>query len=205
MSIITGAVIAGGASSRYGSPKALAEIGGARVVDRVIGALRAAVGDDVCAIVNDDSLARAIGLPWRADTLHDAGALAGVHAALLWAREQECAGVLAVACDMPFINEALLREIVRSADGADVVVPESEGRRGIEPLCAYYAVRCIGPIEDAIARGDARMIGFHDDVDVVRIPLERVRQCGDVTVMFRNLNTPEDRDIADRLLAAKSA
>jgi molybdopterin-guanine dinucleotide biosynthesis protein A len=199
-----GAVIAGGASSRYGSPKALVTIGGVRVVDRVIAALRM-VCKDVIAIVNDSELARAIGLPHRADVLQNAGALAGVHAALLHARDAGSAGVLAAACDMPFLNGDLLREIASRSGHADVVVPESEGRRGIEPLCAWYSTSCIDPIEATIARGDARMIGFHNDVTVARVPLARVRELGDASVMFRNLNTPEDREIAERLLTERVA
>src|SRR5690606_22361496 len=100
---VIGAVIAGGASSRFGSPKALATVGGTRVVDRVIRSLRTALGHrDVIAIVNDADLASRIGLPHRADVRAGAGALGGVHAALVWARERGSDGVLAAGCDMPF-------------------------------------------------------------------------------------------------------
>lgn len=196
-----GAIIAGGSSTRYGSPKALAEVGGARVVDRVAAALRAVVAaDDVVAIVNDASLAQAIGLPHRPDTLHGAGALAGVHAALLWAAERGRAGAITVACDMPFLEPALLHEILSRSSDADAVLPESEGRRGVEPLCAYYATSCLRAIEAAAARGDARMIGFHADVRIARVPLAVVRTFGDPAELFRNLNTPADRAAAQRTL-----
>lgn len=196
---LIGAILAGGASSRYGAPKALAEVGGARVVDRVAAALRVVVaGPDIIAIVNDAALAAAIGLPHRADALHDIGALAGVHAALLHARERDRAGVIAVACDMPFVSSALLHEIAARSGDADVVLPESEGRRGVEPLCAFYGVACIAAIEAAADRGDTRMIGFHEDVRTVRVPLDVVRTFGEPAVLFRNLNTPADRDAAER-------
>ena len=38
---VLGAVLAGGASTRFGSPKALAELGGRRILDRVLDAVRA--------------------------------------------------------------------------------------------------------------------------------------------------------------------
>jgi len=198
---VIGAVIAGGASSRFGSPKALATVGGTRVVDRVIRSLRTALGHrDVVAIVNDAGLASRIGLPHRADVRAGAGALGGVHAALVWARERGSDGVLAAGCDMPFLAPDLMRTLAVTT-GHDLVIPESESRRGVEPLCAFYSTTCIAPIERAIERGDARMIGFHADVDVHRLPLERVRAFGDPAVMFMNLNTESDRAAADALAA----
>ena len=201
-----GAIIAGGASSRYGSPKALAQVAGVRVVDRVAAAART-LTDDVIAIVNDEALSEQIGLPHRADVLQHAGALAGVHAALVWARELHAHGILALACDMPFVNTLLLRALLAraAAEGADVVVPESDGPRGVEPLCAWYRISCIPAIEQAVTRGDARMIGFFSSVHVHRLPLDTVRQCGDPALLFRNINTRADLAEAERLVAEGAA
>jgi molybdopterin-guanine dinucleotide biosynthesis protein A len=197
---VTGAIIAGGASSRFGSPKALAEVGGVRVVDRVAGALRTATGVDVIAIINDPDLSRRIGLPHRPDVLAGAGALAGVHAALAWGRECGGTGILAAGCDMPFLSSALLKGLLTHASEHDIVIPASDGPRGLEPLCAFYSVACIAPIEAAIARGDARMIGFHKDVRVHCLPLDEVRTYGDPAIMFMNLNTEADRTAAERIV-----
>jgi molybdopterin-guanine dinucleotide biosynthesis protein A len=198
---VSGAIIAGGASTRFGSPKALAEVGGMRVVDRVARALEASAAiEGIIAIVNDPELGKQIGLRHRPDTLPGAGALGGVHAALLWARELGCAGIAAAGCDMPFLSSALLSEVLTHAPSCDVVLPASDSPRGVEPLCAFYAAECIEPIEDAIARGDARMISFHGDVRVHRIPLDVVRTFGDPAVLFMNMNTPADRAAAARIV-----
>jgi molybdopterin-guanine dinucleotide biosynthesis protein A len=198
---ILGVVTAGGASTRYGSPKALAVIGGARVVDRAAAALRAALDTpDVVAIINDDALAREVGLPHRPDVLRDVGPLAGVHAALLWAGELGCDGILIAGCDMPLLEPGLLRELVSRADDVDAVVPESEGRRGMEPLCAVYGTRCIPAIEEAAAAGDTRMIGFLERVRTKVVPLDVVRTFGDPARLFLNVNTPEDAAAAERIL-----
>jgi molybdopterin-guanine dinucleotide biosynthesis protein A len=194
-----GVITAGGASIRYGSPKALALVGGRRVVDRAADALRSALGsDDIVAIINDADLAQRVGLPHRGDVLRDIGPVAGVHAALLWARERRSSGVLIVGCDMPFLEPALLRELVSRGADADAVLPESEGRRGIEPLCAYYAVACIAPIEATIAAGDTRVVGFLERVRLDRVPLEVVRTFGDPARLFFNVNTQLDRVEAER-------
>jgi molybdopterin-guanine dinucleotide biosynthesis protein A len=198
---VLGAVLAGGRSTRYGSPKALAEVGGERIVDRVIGALRPVTGD-IILIANDPALASVAKLPWRRDEIADLGALGGIHTALLWAREQDRKGILAVACDMPFLSPQLLRRLVERGTGPsapDVVAPTSGGRRGIEPLCSYYAVTCIAAIESAIAAGDHRMIGFHDRLTVEHLTLDEVETFGSPDVLFLNVNSPEDRERAERL------
>lgn len=205
--VVIGALIAGGLSSRYGAPKALAAVGGVRIVDRVLDALRGAV-PEVIAIVNDDAIAAALPVPVRPDVIADAGALGGIHAALCWARDEGAGAALAVGCDTPFLPATLLAALVaefRATPGQDVLAAESGGRRGIEPLCAVYAVSCLPAIERALDRGDRRLIAFHDEVRVGRMPLVRVRLHGDPARIFLNVNTPADRDAAERLLDTRHA
>lgn len=204
---VLGAIMAGGSSTRFGSPKAIARVGGRRIIDRVSDALRE-VTAEVVLIANDRALAEAIEVPARPDALPSLGALAGVHAALVWARERGRDGIVAVACDMPFLSVPLLRMLLAttvadalSGDPPDVVVPESDGPRGIEPLCAFYRTTCIDAIEAAAARNDHRMIGFHADVRVRRVPIELVRACGSPDVLFLNVNTPADHAAAERIEA----
>ena len=202
-----GAVIAGGRSLRYGSPKALAHVGGKRIIDRVVNALRAVV-DPIVLIANDADLSGAVALPARTDVVSGLGALGGIHSALLWARETGRPGILAVACDMPFLQPALLARILERASGEDapdVVAPASEGPRGLEPLCAYYSTTCIDAIERAVARDDRRVIGFHGDVRVALVPLAEVTTFGRAELLFLNVNTPQERDTADRLASGDGA
>src|SRR5690606_41025664 len=107
------------------------------IIDRVGRALEA-VTDELILIANDPEVYASVGLPMRPDLRPGLGALGGVLTALAWAREAGRPGVLAVACDMPFLSTALLARILAEREGVDVVVPESGGRRGVEPLCAYY-------------------------------------------------------------------
>jgi molybdopterin-guanine dinucleotide biosynthesis protein A len=195
---VYGAVLAGGRSTRYGSSKALAEVGGRRIVDRALDALRAAA-PDIIVLANDPALGGEIGLPFRADARPGLGALGGIHAGLTWAAEDGRYGVLAVACDMPFLSPSLLRLLVDEANDHDVVVPESGGRRGIEPLCAVYATTCLPAIEEALARDDSRMIAFHDEVRVRRVSRALVERHGDPEVLFMNVNTPADHARAEHI------
>ena len=198
-----GVVLAGGESRRYGSPKALAEVGGSRIIDRVVRALRDVVSDVILS-ANEPELFNDLALPTYPDVRPGLGALGGLHTALLRAREARRPGILAVACDMPFPCVPLLRRLADEAFGAgeprpDVVIPESRGRRGMEPLFAAYGVRCLPAIESALQEGDRRMIGFHDRVVVRRVPLDVVASLCDPERAFLNVNTPEERERAESL------
>lgn len=209
-----GAILAGGESRRYGSPKALATVGGARIIDRVVTAVRRVV-PDVVLLANEPDLFADLGLPMRPDVRPGLGALGGIYTALLWAREAGRPGVLAVACDMPFPCESLLARLVDVAFGEigpdrlpatrrpDVAIPESRGRRGVEPLCAAYGVGCIPAIEAQLDGQDQRMIGFHSAVRTSRIPLADVDDLCDPERAFLNVNTPDERDRADRLAESR--
>jgi len=157
-------------------------------------------------VANEPEVYAAAGLELRGDARPGTGVLGGILTAVQWARERGRAGALVVACDMPFVPAALLREIAARAAGVpapDVVAPESGGKRGVEPLCAWYGTGCIGAVERALDRDDRRVVAFFDEVRVERIPLEEVRRHGDPDVMFLNVNTPEERERAERLAAAE--
>ena len=196
-----GAILAGGESRRYGSPKALAPVGGRRIIDRVTDAL-GAVCEDLVLIANEPDLFRDTGLPSRPDARPGLGALGGIHAALAWAEEEDRPGIVAVACDMPFLASTLLARLSALAftgDAPDLVVPESRGRRGLEPLCAAYRTSCLPALEARLDREDRRVIGFYDDVRVHRIPLAEVEALCDPDRAFLNVNTPDERDRAERI------
>src|SRR4051812_1036914 len=105
-----GAILAGGASSRFGAPKAWAEVGGRAIVLRVHDALLQAAGRAVL-VCNDPAAFAALGWGTRADRVPGAGPLAGIETALRAAKELSLGGALCVACDMPFVSAALLAEI----------------------------------------------------------------------------------------------
>ncbi|HEX6317007.1 MAG TPA: molybdenum cofactor guanylyltransferase [Gemmatimonadaceae bacterium] len=198
----TGVVLAGGAASRYGGlPKGLERVGGERIIDRVASAL-GAVTDDLLLVANDPAaVAWLPGVPVQGDIVPNAGGLGGIHAAL----HRTAHAVLIVAWDMPFVPTALLARLRGLGDGADVAVPESGSRRGIEPLCAFYAPSCLPAIEQSLASGDRRVVGFHQQVRVARLPASEVSAFGDPELLFMNVNTPDDLARAERHAASAHA
>ncbi len=128
------------------------------------------------------------------DVLPGHGSLGGILTAV-----ETVGAALCVAWDMPFVSSDLLAALAARLAGADAALPESDSRRGLEPLCAAYGPACGPAIRAAIARGDARAIGFHAAVRVARLPREAVLQYGEPTVLFFNVNTPDDLARAELL------
>ncbi|MGQ0646633.1 MAG: molybdenum cofactor guanylyltransferase [Gemmatimonadaceae bacterium] len=197
-----GVILAGGQSTRYdGRPKGLEHVGGRRIIDRVADALRE-VTDELLLIANDRSARSWLpGVRMGADVRANEGSLGGIHAAVYHAQ----APALVVAWDMPFVPAALLARLRALGDGADVAVPESGSRRGVEPLCAYYGPACLAPIERRLAADDRRVISFFDDVRVARIPAEEVAAFGDPSYLFMNVNTPAELLQAQAYAASSAA
>jgi molybdenum cofactor guanylyltransferase len=127
------------------------------------------------------------------DVLEGRGSIGGIHAALAHAGT----AVIVVAWDMPFVPTGLLQRLRALGDDADVAVPESGSRRGLEPLCAFYAPACLAAIERSLALDDRRVVGFYDSVRVRRLPAQDVATFGDLALMFLNVNTPDDLRLAE--------
>jgi molybdopterin-guanine dinucleotide biosynthesis protein A len=192
---VRGAVLAGGAARRYGGrPKGLVAVGGRRILDRVVDAVAAVTGTTPLLVANAPE-----GPTWRpdlrtvADTRPGYGSLGGIYTAIQAGPEP----VLCVAWDMPFVTPGLLAALAQGSAAYDAFLPESDGRRGVEPLCAVYGPACGPAIERQLERGDLRAIGFHTDVSVGTLPLQRVQAFGDPAVLFLNVNTPEDLERAE--------
>jgi molybdopterin-guanine dinucleotide biosynthesis protein A len=194
-----GAVLAGGTARRYGgTPKGLLTVGGRRILDRVVDAVQAVTNTPPLLIANAPDAAA-----WRPDlqTIPDArpgfGTLGGIYTALTAGSGM----VVCVAWDMPFVTAALLRALVdRMRDGQyDAVLPESSGKRGLEPLCAVYGPACAPAIARRLESGDLKAISFHADVRVGIVPLVQVRGFGDPDELFFNVNTPDDLVRAEAL------
>jgi molybdopterin-guanine dinucleotide biosynthesis protein A len=196
---VHGAVLAGGAARRYGgTPKGLLTVGGRRILDRVVDAVQAVTGGRPLLIANAADAAS-----WRPDleTIPDVrpglGTLGGIYTAVTAAPGP----VLCVAWDMPFVPTALLR-VLRdrmATGGCDAVLPESSGRRGLEPLCAIYGPACAPAIARRLDAGDLMAISFHADVRVGIVPLAEVRRFGEPDELFFNVNTPDDLARAEAL------
>ena len=187
----TGAILAGGHSRRLGGLNKAGLIlhpGSASVLDRQLSRLSRVV-DRTVIIASDAQRFADAGVPVIADLLPDAGALGALYTAVHAAATDR---TLVIACDMPFVSEALLAHLVDVGRTVDIAIPRTA--RGYEPLCATYSSRSAVELRRLIDEKRFRLS------DVARIPGLNVREIardelktfGSEEVLFFNLNTPDD-------------
>jgi molybdopterin-guanine dinucleotide biosynthesis protein A len=192
-----GAVLAGGGATRFGGrPKGLEPVGGERILDRVVRALTEALGTTPLLVANAaDAGAWRPDLRVVADVRPGLGALGGIYTAVL----ETPAPVICVAWDMPFVSVPLLRTLAEGLAERDAMLPESDARHGLEPLCAGYGPACREAIAATLDAGDLRAVGFHPRISLGILPLTSVRRLGDPELLFFNVNTADDLARADEL------
>lgn len=202
---IVGAVLAGGASTRFGRDKAQVVVDGTTMLRRVLASMAphcrslVVVGADPPA----DLLAEGSVTVRRIDdVVPGGGALSGVHAVLHAALAEPCAPsdtagwVLVAACDMPFLTPATWTPIVRRARAIDAsgertlaVVPASV--HGLEPLAAAYRPSLAADAHRALVDGRRSLRALLASVPHVVVPAEAFRGAGERDP-FTNVNRPED-------------
>lgn len=194
---VRGAVLAGGAASRFGGkPKGLELVGGERILDRVVRSVQAATATLPVIIANADDAPKWLGgLKVVKDLVPDCGTLSGLHTAVA----HDDGPVVVVAWDMPFVPPELLEALIRGAEGFDAFVPESTGPQGVEPLCAVYGPDCAQVIRTFLVNEDYRATGFLDSVNTGKMPLSEVEKFGDPETLFFNVNTPSELKRAEEL------
>jgi molybdenum cofactor guanylyltransferase len=195
---LTGAIIAGGASSRFaGKPKGLSEIAGRRIIDRIADALRGVTSRLILVTNTPDAVEWLPGVPVVQDVRAERGSLIGIHTALSSAGT----AVMVVAWDMPFVTSELFALIrARGRDEAFVTAPE--GPDGLEPFCALYRQPCLPILDAAIDARELRLSSvLRQFPSVTRVTRAELSSVGDPARLFFNVNAPEDLDVARRMAA----
>ena len=193
-------VSAGGRATRLGGvTKGFLEVGGRRIVDRILGSLAPLV-DEVVFLTNDPTLE----VPASdARLILDESPHAGVLPALANGLAAANANlVLAVAFDMPFVSAAAFRELLdlQAREDADVVIPRTEGY--LEPMHAVYRRQAVlEAVQRALGAGEQRMNSYFKFVRVREVSPEELGESADDPSPFFNVNTPEDLAEANRLAA----
>ena len=190
------AIQAGGESRRMGQDKALLPFLGATLIERVINRV-APLGDEILITTNPPQEYKYFKYPLFRDILPGTGALGGLFTALSVSRFPI---VIVVACDMPFVNVDILRELIEKLQSSkvDVVIPKTT--KGYEPFHAVYRREtCLPAIQSALETGERRLISWFSKVNITPMPESELLLHDPQRIAFRNLNTKEDFQNAEVL------
>ena len=206
------AILAGGRATRFGGrDKSALVVDGRRIVERQVAELSSVVDDIMIVGARADGPridepraegARAVQASGHyrvvADIVPGCGPLGGLHAALTEMRGDR---VLAIACDMPYLDAAFAEFLLSLAGDAAIVVPETN--RGYHPLCAVYTRACLEPIAARLAQRRLAVRDLFADVPTRVVTAAEMSRFGAPSRLLANVNTPDEYAGLDALQSHK--
>ena len=183
---ITGIILAGGKSSRFGSNKALAEFNGTPLIERVTGVL-GRIFKDLMIITNNPLEYSYLKIPLYQDLVKGLGPVGGIYTGL---DALDDGWAFFCACDMPFINEGLVRYLAGAKDGFDAVVPRVDWK--IEPLHSLYSKNCLPAMKELIYKKEYQTIKAFDKINVRFVEEEEIKTYDPQLRTFLNVNKQDE-------------
>jgi molybdenum cofactor guanylyltransferase len=168
---LTGVLLVGGASRRFGSPKALAELNGETLAARAWCLLDEACDERIAIGKTADRLD--LPFPVLDDGIRVRAPLAGVVAGLRQARFATC---VFLPVDVPLVTSELLRAL--GAACAEAAVTRSG------PLPGAFARKALPVLERRLATGELRLSDAVAELDTTVVEADER--------LLRNVNRPAD-------------
>ncbi len=189
---MTAVILAGGRSSRMGTPKALLPFDDEPLIVHLVRRLQPLFQRIVVVAAPNQGLPA---LP--ATIVHDEvphqGPVGGIYYGLR-AVEDEFAFV--TSCDSAFLNPSLVAHLLSRIQAADVVVPRWGGR--LQPLVSVYRTSLVPILERQLANGELRPVSLFERVRTHYVAEDEVRRFDPAGDSFFNMNRPEDYEEALR-------
>jgi molybdenum cofactor guanylyltransferase len=169
MATAAGIVLAGGRSSRMGTPKAALEWHGSTLLRRIVGLVERGVDGPVVVVRAPGQVLPA--LPASVEVVEDArqgrGPLQGLAAGLA-ALDGRAEAAYASSTDAPLLHPAFVRRVVGALDAdVDVVLPRAGGFP--HPLAAAYRTALRPLVERLLAEDRLRPAFLFDECRVLRL------------------------------------
>lgn len=218
----TAIILAGGRSSRMGSDKALLELGGLTVLERLIRELET-VASRIVIAGGTKAVYERFGKEVVTDRYPGAGPLAGLHAGL---ESSTTRWNLAVACDTPFANRGLFRALLERAEAAEETAARVDRASGMaadapggfapteailartperaHPLLAAYRRSVLPGLEARLREGRLKMTAWTETLCTEYIEGEALANASGLPLEWCtfNMNKPEDYEQARTWLAS---
>ena len=194
---VTGVLLAGGKSRRMGEDKRYLVVGEQTLLEQGLGVLRL-LFQKVLVVIAQDSPPLDVDARVVRDLVSDCGSLGGLHSGLT---EATTPYIFVVACDMPFLDPAVIAQFTSRRYTADIVMAKLAAR--LHPMHALYGKRCLPAVEQMIG---ARQLKIQDMVSHASLRVLYVTEADLLTIdpfgrSFHNVNTPADLEVARSLLA----
>ncbi len=169
-----------------GRDKAFIEINGVPIIQRIYNLFEKCF-NEIIIVTNQKKSYAGFKAKIVSDLIADHGALGGLYTGLFFSSNPYS---FCVACDMPFLNESIIRYLIRKTNGYDAIVPRTED--GLQPLHAIYSKSCLKPIKELMDAGKYKIIDFYPLIRIKIIEESEFIHLDRTKESFININTPED-------------
>lgn len=194
---VTGVLLAGGNSRRMGEDKRYLVVGEQTLLERGLAVLRS-IFQEVLVVIAQDSLPLNVDARVVRDLVPDCGSLGGLYTGLTQATTPY---IFVVACDMPFLDPAVITQFTSRRASADIVMAKLAAR--LHPMHALYGKGCLPVLEQMIR---ARQLKIQEMLSHASLRVQYVTEADLLTIdpsgrSFHNVNTPADLEVARSLLS----
>jgi len=199
---VTGIVLAGGRSTRFGSDKASALLLGRPLLQWTVDALACVADEVVVVAANGQNLPGfTCARPARIvrDLYLERGPLAGIVTGLSASANPLC---LVLACDMPAARAEVLAALLAAIEGFDAACPEIQG--DLQPLFAVYRRdSCLPAFREALESGRSAVRAGLDRVRMRTVDGAELRRHDAALLSFRGSNTRAELSRLEQDLAGQ--
>jgi molybdopterin-guanine dinucleotide biosynthesis protein A len=192
------AILAGGLSSRMGRDKGMVELAGKPLIAHVIEQV-SRLSLPIILIANQPERYSFLGLPVLPDVFPERSSLNGLYSAVCHSQSDY---TLCLACDMPFLNPALLAYLLSLRAGWDAVVPLVEGHP--QALHALYRRTCLAPMRRLLEQNRLKIRDLYADVHTRWLGEDALRRYNPDLTAFENINTPDALRTAESRLKSST-
>ncbi len=179
---LTGLILAGGKSFRFGTDKALALYEGKRLVERSVD-LVTKVGLKPIVVTREGPDYSFLGCSILRDKLPEIGPLGGIYTAMTVFKKTD---FLILTCDMPALTPDILIALLSDVDGPCPIRLFSTDSK-IQPFPGIYRSEIFGSLSQHLIEGRRSMLGLIEQISGVKIISWQKSQ-----ETFLNVNRPED-------------
>ncbi|MEJ2219416.1 MAG: molybdenum cofactor guanylyltransferase [Desulfobacterales bacterium] len=192
----SGVILSGGLAARYdGTEKALLQVGGVRILDRIYEIYRE-LFDEIILVTNSPEKFLEWDLLIVADLFPIRSSLTGIHAGLFYATNPYA---FISACDTPFLKKEMVETVIGRIEAQiDIVMPETSA--GFEPLCAAYSKRCLEAAQNNLEQEKLKITRTFRKSRIKTISEKVLRQIDPELRSFFNINTPGDLQQAEEMI-----
>jgi molybdopterin-guanine dinucleotide biosynthesis protein A len=197
---VGGLVLCGGESRRMGRAKAWLPVGDECMLQRVVRILSgvvqpvvvvAAPGQEVpplgesVAVVRDDRPGR--------------GPLEGIAAGLRALAGANADAAYVSSCDVPLLQPAFVVRVRQALEDWDIAVPFVAGRH--HPLAAVYRIGVLAAVDRLLQAERRRPVFLFESARTRMLTADELREADPDLQSLRNVNTPEDYELALQVIA----